>query len=83
MKRAIEIVMQREDEDDKILDWYALESSAENFKVQILFDHKDLIRPNPQVAYLKITFWGVQFFKSAKDGEQMRLGTTLEWPILN
>ena len=83
VKRAIEIIMQRQDEDDKILDWYVLESNAENFKVQIQFDQEDLISTTPQVAYLKVTFWGVDFFQSAKNGEPVRLGTTLEWPILN
>lgn len=36
-----------------------------------------------QIALLHVTFWGTDFFKSKESGSEVRLGTTLEWPIFN
>ena len=71
-------------QEDKILDWYVIESSEELFKVQILFNQEDLVSDEPQtLAKLQLTFWGTEFFKSEKENTEVRLGTSMEWPILS
>ena len=62
MKRALEIKMLRLDQDDKVLDWSILETNADLFKLQINFDQEDMISSTPEIAYLKVTFWGTEFF---------------------
>ena len=47
------------------------------------FEQEDLVSDTPQVAHLHITFWGTDFFRSMRDGEKVRLGTTLNYPIFN
>jgi hypothetical protein len=60
-----------------------LESTQEAFKIQIQFDQEDLISDQSQIPRLSVTFWGTKFFKSTIDDTEVRLGTTLEWPIFN
>ena len=36
-----------------------------------------------QPAYIKVTFWGTEFFKCVKTGAKVTLGSSIAWPVLN
>ena len=38
VKKAVEILLVKEDHEDKLLSWYVVDSDVEQFKVQIEFD---------------------------------------------
>ena len=77
VKKAVEVVLIREDREDKWLDWYVLESTKDYFRIQINFDPEDLISEAPETAFLNVTFWGTEYFRSRNEDVSIRLGTNL------
>ena len=65
IKKAVEVRLERSYEDDISLDWSVLESTPDQFVVQINFDIESLASDESIIANLKVTFWGTEFFKSS------------------
>ena len=60
-----------------------MESSQDSLKIQIELtqDVLNSISSN-DLPIVKVQFWGAKFFKSMATGEPVRLGTTIEAPVM-
>ena len=44
---------------------------------------KGIFNYNNRPSFLKVTFWGSEFFKSKESGASVHIGATIFWPVLN